>query len=231
MGELSLVSRCTYFTLLNANNAIDAFKHRVQESGKSLLSLDTSAFLNAQYKSDDTSGDFSRIASIPPRMFSDRCVNVFFQEWAPLFPVLHKSAFLQLYEDYSMDPEAMTDNHNLAQLHLVFGVAGSSSDSPDRDQIALCDTQWRVALNSVLTENTLATIQCLILASLYCISKGDYESLSLYKGIAVTGALRLGLHQSQKRFLFDTLTTETRKKVFWSLYTIDWFVDLTAGND
>jgi hypothetical protein len=198
-------------------------KRKIQESGKSLSGFNTDNFLNIEGQSTNVSSkNFSRLASIPPRMFSDRCVNVFYQEWAPLFPILHKSAFLSLYEEYSSDPEAMTDNHKLAQLHLVFGIAGLSSEKPDKEQIALSESQWRFSLDAILTENTLATLQCLILASLYCISKAEYKRLSLYKGIAVTLALRLGLHQSQKRFSFGALTTETRKKVFWSLYTVDW---------
>ena len=48
-----------------------------------------------------------------------------------------------------------------------------------------------------------------------------------YTGAAVTLAFRLGLHQSQKRFSLGALTRETRKKVFWSLYTLDWYVLLT----
>jgi hypothetical protein len=52
----------------------------------------------------------------------------------------------------------------------------------------------------------------------------DYKRLQHYKGIAVGLSHRLGLHQSQKRFSFGALTIETRKKVFWTLYTLDWFV-------
>jgi hypothetical protein len=133
-------------------------------------------------------------------MFSDRCVNVYFQEWAPLFPVLHKPAFLRLYEEFMSNPDQVTD----------------------RQQIAVCENQWRSSLEVVLMDNTLATLQCLILALIYCISKADYSRLQHYKGIAVGLSHRLGLHQSQKRFSFGALTIETRKKVFWTLYTVDW---------
>jgi hypothetical protein len=155
-------------------------------------------------------------------MFSDRCVNVFFQEWAPLFPVLHKPTFLRLYEEYMSNPDQVTEPHKLAQLHLVFGIAGLSSDIPDRDQIAFCENQWHISLEAVLMDNTLVTLQCLILALVYCISKADYNRLQHYKGIAIGLSHRLGLHQSQKRFSFGVLTIETRKKVFWTLYTVDW---------
>lgn len=51
---------------------------------------------------------------------------------------------------------------------------------------------------------------------------GDYTNLLQYKGLALSLSQRLGLHQSQKRFSFDSLASETRKKVFWTLYTVDW---------
>ena len=63
-----------------------------------------------------------------------------------------------------------------------------------------------------------------MLAQIYCIANTDYKKLLYYKGMAVSLAHRLGLHQSQKRFSLGTLTAETRKKVFWTLYTLDWLV-------
>lgn len=163
-----------------------------------------------------------RSLKIPPRLFTDRCVNVYFQEWAPLFPVLHKPTFLRIYEEFVADPAKVKCNHKLAQLHLVFSLAGLSFDSPDTPQIAACEEQWTKALNTVILENTMGTLQCLILALLYCTLRADYKRLQHYKSIAVGLSHRLGLHQSQKRFSFGALTLETRKKVFWTLYTLDW---------
>lgn len=122
------------------------------------------------------------------------------------------------------NPGHVTDSQRLAQLHLVFSIAGasSSSDVLDKENIALCGDEWRQHLESVLMDNTLGTLQCLILALIYCIKKGDYLRLQHYKGIAVGLSHRLGLHQSQNRFSLGALTIETRKKVFWTLYTVDW---------
>jgi hypothetical protein len=197
----------------------------MQESGKSLAGLNPENFLNVQSKTVPSPPDQSlKTSTAPPRMFSDRCVNIYFQEWAPLFPVIHKPHFLRLYEEYMSTPIKITDPHKLAQLHLVFSIAGLSSDIPDREHIAFCEKQWRKNLDLVLKDNTLATLQDLVLAIIFCISKGDYNCLQQYKGIAVGLSHRLGLHQSQKRFSFGALTTETRKKIFWTLYTVDWYV-------
>ncbi|KAH6683036.1 fungal-specific transcription factor domain-containing protein [Halenospora varia] len=221
----------SYFMGASSGRAfVDAFKRRIQENGKSLAGFNTEAFLNIQGDTTSLSQTTTPNSStIPPRMFADKCVNVFFQEWAPLFPVLHKPSFLRVYEDYMSSPEQLTDSHKLSQLHLVFGIAGLSSENPDKEQISLCEYQWRASLEVVIMDNSLATLQCLILALIYCISKADYNRLQHYKGIAVGLSHRLGLHQSQKRFSFGALTIETRKKVFWTLYTIDCFSAALLG--
>jgi hypothetical protein len=55
-------------------------------------------------------------------------INIFFQEWAPLFPVLHRPTFLALYDEYVTSPDTMLDKKSIAQLNLVFGIAALSSD-------------------------------------------------------------------------------------------------------
>jgi hypothetical protein len=55
-------------------------------------------------------------------------INIFFQEWAPLFPVLHRPTFLSLYEQYVSSPDTMVGKKSITQLNLVFGIAALSSD-------------------------------------------------------------------------------------------------------
>lgn len=57
-----------------------------------------------------------------------------------------------------------------------------------------------------------------------CLAKGDYERLPHYAGVSVSMSRRLGLHQSQKSFPLGPLVKDMRKRVFWSLYTLDWYV-------
>jgi len=208
---------------------IESFKRKVQETGKPTTDFNPEAFLHIQGCEPLGPKIPDQSQRIPPRLFSDRCVNVYFQEWAPLFPVLHKPTFLHVYEEFVADPEKVKSNHKLAQLYLVFNIAGLSSDQPDHAQLALCEQQWRKALDAVLMENTMNTLQCLTLALLYCTMRADYKRLQHYKGIAIGLSLRLGLHQSQKRFSFGALTIETRKKVFWTLYTLDCFSAAILG--
>lgn len=73
-----------------------------------------------------------------------------------------------------------------------------------------------------MLEPSIKNLQCLVLALLFSVQRNDSNKILHYKGLAVGIAQRLGLHMSQKRFAFGALTVETRKKVFWTLYTLDW---------
>ncbi|KHN95083.1 Transcriptional activator protein acu-15 [Metarhizium album ARSEF 1941] len=208
---------------------ITSFKQKLRQSGKSCNEFNPEAFLHVQGCAPLTQEEPSPASRLPPRIFSDRCVNVYFQEWAPLFPVLHKPTFLRIYEEFVADPEKLKCHHKMAQLHLVFSIAGVSSEHPDSSLLAACEKQWTKAIESVVLENTMGTLQCFILALLYCAIRADNKRVQHFKGLAVGLSHRLGLHQNQKRFSFGALTLETRKKVFWSLYTLDCFTAATLG--
>lgn len=208
---------------------IEAFKRKIQENGKPCSDFNPEAFLHIQGCYPLTTKQPSQSMRIPPRLFSDRCVNVYFQEWAPLFPVVHKPTFLKIYEEFVADPEKIKNNHKLAQLNLLFCIAALSSENPDLEQIAACELQWQRSIDAVIMDNTMATLQCLVLALMYCTVRADYKRLQHYKAVAVGLSHRLGLHQSQKRFSFGALTIETRKKVFWTLYTLDCFSAAILG--
>ncbi|MCJ1386096.1 hypothetical protein MMC17_009221 [Xylographa soralifera] len=220
---------------------VDAFKSKLQESGKADSTFDSKAFftpssrliLTTPLAATQSDRDLVKLPGseglkVPPRLLSDQMINVFFQEWAPLFPVLHRPTFLKLYADYVANPTSIKDQHSIAQLHLVFGIAALSTES-NTLEVNRFELQWSPALRSIIAQPTLPTLQCLVLAQIHCIVKGDHSRLLHYKGVAVALSYRLGLHQSQKRFSFGALTRETRKKVLWSLYTLDCFSAAVMG--
>lgn len=66
--------------------------------------------------------------SAPPRLVGDRLINIYFREWAPLFPLLHRPTFLDAYEKFCTGPDSIGDDKSTAQVFLVFGLAGLSCD-------------------------------------------------------------------------------------------------------
>ena len=64
----------------------------------------------------------------PPRLVSDQLINIYFQEWAPLYPVVHRSTILKAYDRYLADPSLLKDQPlTIIQLNLIFGIAALSS--------------------------------------------------------------------------------------------------------
>lgn len=64
----------------------------------------------------------------PPRLVSDQLVNIYFQEWAPLYPVVHRSTILKAYDRYLADPSLLKDQPlTIIQLNIIFGIAALSS--------------------------------------------------------------------------------------------------------
>lgn len=86
------------------------------------------------------------------------------------------------------------------------------------------ERNWIPKLEILANDISLTALQCYILAQIYYSIKSDYKSLLRYRGMGVSICLQLGLHQSQKKFSFNPLMGETRKKVFWCQYTLDRYV-------
>ncbi|KAF2670436.1 hypothetical protein BT63DRAFT_424381 [Microthyrium microscopicum] len=221
----------TYFMGTSSGRAlICALKRKVQEHGKASDPIDVNAFFALPSEKGSDATDPTSMCNPPPRMLTDRFINIFFQEFAPMLPILHRGSFLKVYKEYIDSPEIARDNRHVAQLFLVFGIAALSKQSgAGHNDIEACESQFRLSLDSFTTDETLFSVQCLTLASLYFMIKADYASMLKYKGHAVSLAQRLGLHQAQKRFTFDPSTSEMRKKVFWSLFTIDCFAAAHLG--
>lgn len=175
---------------------------------------------------------------------SDQLINIFFQEWAPLYPVVHRPTILKAYEQYLNNTETLkNDVHAMAQLNLIFAIAALSSNvgakvftSAQDDMLtglqsrtnqdpAFFEENWTSPLDLFSSETTVAALQCFILAQVYCMTKGDYRSLLRYRALAVDICHQLGLYQSQQNAAFNSLEGETRKKVFWCQYMLDRYVN------
>lgn len=208
----------------NGRTFVDAFKRKAKESGRDSAAIDTEKLLGGVPKKQPEAPltpESPPVWKAPPRLVSDQLINIFFQEWAPLYPALHRPTFLTLYERYVADSDSITDKAEIAQLNLVFGIAALSNGTRKSTDLDSFESQWKAAVSSIMEDSSLATLQALVLAQIYCIQQGDLTRLLTYKGLATALSARLGIHQSQKRFALDTLTCETRKKVFWTLYTVD----------
>ncbi|KAL1862268.1 DNA-binding transcription factor cat8 [Paecilomyces lecythidis] len=207
---------------------VDVFTSKLEENGKSASSFSTQALTESPPMISYPLLD--QTFKTPPRLVSDQLINIFFQEWAPLYPVVHRPTILKTYDHYLTDADSLASNkYAVAQLNLIFGIAALSARSRTNQDPAFFEQNWYPALESLSGDVSIATLQCYILAQMYCTAKADYKALSRYRGLAVGLVHQLGLHQSQKRFSMNPLTSETRKKVFWCQYVLDRFSAALTG--
>ena len=110
--------------------SVDTFKAKVKESGKPCSNFKTGAFFAAVNTETSPVRALStpEPPAIPPRLVSDQMINIFFQEWAPLFPIVHRPTILKQYTEYVANPHNVSDNHTIAHLNLIFGIAALSAE-------------------------------------------------------------------------------------------------------
>ncbi|KAI1613266.1 fungal-specific transcription factor domain-containing protein [Exophiala viscosa] len=208
---------------------LEAFDQKVQAAGGQATALSSSGLQKALQPSRQTT---SAGPKVPPRIQSDQYINLFFQEWQPLLPVLHRPTFLRVYEQYISNPDSgnwQSNKQALAQLYLIFEISALSEITTSKRNAPTYESQWRKALYSTSSNATLCTLQCHVLAEICYMLRADYTHLLRHRGIAVTMCHELGLHQSHRYHSLSPLEAEARKRVFWCQYVLDKFTSATTG--
>ncbi|EFW21027.1 hypothetical protein D8B26_002706 [Coccidioides posadasii str. Silveira] len=206
---------------------LDAFASKLERSGQSSAHISLDATIPPPLHTWPLQD--SRL-KMPPRLVSDQLLNIFFQEWAPLYPVVHRPDILRTYSRYTSNPQSIeNDKYALTQLNLIFGIAVVSSTPRIPQDPVFFERSWIPKLEALSEDISLSALQCYVLAEIYYSLKSDYRTLLRYRSLAVALCLQLGLHQSQKRFSFNPLMSETRKRVFWCQYSLDRFAAALTG--
>ena len=200
-----------------ADHSTDPFNSRFQQMYKPYSDLNLEPFPIVQQNQSLTPNSPKVGHRIPSCLASDHYVNLYFREWAPLFPVLDEASFFSVYADFVADFERVQDMHQIAHLYLVFSIANLSSVSTSLVHVSSYERQWTDAIEAVLNDNTIHTLQGLTLAILYCSIKPDLERLNRYKTLAVELCRQFLMYPNQNQ----QSCLGTSKRVFWTLYTLD----------
>ncbi|KAJ5771373.1 uncharacterized protein N7511_003424 [Penicillium nucicola] len=220
-------SQNPYTGLSSTQGFADVFTDRLVSQGKSATKIPTVA-LTALCTSVSR-GKPSQAVKTPPRLVSDQLINIFFQEWAPLYPVVHRPTILKAYEQYLSNAQSLQrDTHAMAQLNLIFGIAALSSISRTNQDPTFFEENWSNTLDSFSGESSMSSLQCFVLGQIYCMTKGDYRTLLRYRALGVDICHQLSLHDNLETSN-NPLEDETCKKVFWSQYVLDRFCSALTG--
>lgn len=75
----------------------------------------------------------------------------------------------------------------------------------------------------------LTTLQAIILIIKYLQASGRLSNCYSYLALAWGSAAQMGLHRSYPPAYFDPLQTETRKRIYWTLCTMDIYLSNVLG--
>lgn len=161
---------------------------------------------------------------------------MYFSNTGILFPYIHEDTFRQKYEEMKRRGPSSVQKTWLSLLNVMLAFAISTSHGPEtsfvkrqkdsdvfyRRSVALCKEQMFRASN-------LETVQLQLLTSQYL--QGSHKSLQTWMvhGVAVKGALQLGLHCQNASAAFTPIEKEFRKRTWYGCILLDRTLSMTFG--
>ncbi|KAG2013921.1 nuclear protein, variant 2 [Coprinopsis cinerea AmutBmut pab1-1] len=178
----------------------------------------------------------------PPRDLADKMVEAYFARLHYLMPVIDKPSFLTKYKQL-MDNQANVNaiRKETPFLSLVFAVFACAANLVSDPRLAASGRQDDGGMGMVYYERALilqyishanmqiAHVQCSILLSSFLCSINCLPQAWILIGQAVRTGQDLGLHRSPRRLNISNIDKETRKKIWWGVYTLDRMLALALG--
>ncbi|KAI8416393.1 hypothetical protein FOFC_02702 [Fusarium oxysporum] len=158
-----------------------------------------------------------------------RCGEIYFQEWAPLFPALTETEFDKALDGFFDNTDPSSRNLHVTQIYLVVDIVGISSKGHGLEQLPTCTPRWQAILDAAELEPSIQTLQCFTLSLLCCIKHRDYKRLCLYMERAIGLYKNLFLHEDDKDEKHPGVAVENHKGIVWTLFILDCFS--AAAND
>ncbi|KAJ4472260.1 putative fungal-specific transcription factor [Lentinula aciculospora] len=178
----------------------------------------------------------------PERDLADKLVNAYFSRFHFLMPVIDKPSFLQQYHNIMNNQQ----NHALVReetafISLIFAVFACAANIVQDDRLAMNGRTDEGGMGMVYYERSLilqyishantqtAHVQCFILLSSFLCSVNCLPQAWILVGQAVRTGQDLGLHRSPRRLVLSPIEIETRRKIWWGVYTLDRMLAVALG--
>ncbi|KAL5527321.1 hypothetical protein ACEPAG_6112 [Sanghuangporus baumii] len=175
----------------------------------------------------------------PDRDLADKLVDAYFHRLHFLLPVVDKTSFLTAYKnlmDLRHDVNVVrAQTPFIALVFAVFACASRVVDDPrlnDEDDGGLGMVYYERSLILHYISHPLiqiAHVQCIVLLSSFLCAVNCLPQAWLLVGQAVRMSQDLGLHRSTRHVNMTALEKHVRRKVFWSVYSLDRMLAMALG--
>jgi hypothetical protein len=177
----------------------------------------------------------------PERDLADKLVAAYFSRFHFLMPIIDKPSFMRNYAylmDHREDQQlARTQTAFIAMVFALFACAAQLVEDPrlkgekeDDGGMGMVYYERALILHYISHASMqIAHVQCFVLMSSFLCSVNCLPQAWLLIGQAVRAAQDLGLHRSPERLIIPVIEKETRRKIWWGVYTLDRMLALALG--
>ncbi|KAJ5949651.1 hypothetical protein N7454_001235 [Penicillium verhagenii] len=176
------------------------------------------------------------VFALPPHSETLALVNLYFSNTGLLYPYIYPSTFLATYHRMARENFANVRKTWLGLLNMILAMATITAESEGASadtRIAESDVFYQRGLGLCGGElwrgTTLELVQFHLLTGQYL--QGTQKSVQVWTvhGLAVKGALQLGLHSQHASRQFDPLEQESRKRTWYCCIMLDRTLSMTFG--
>ncbi|PPQ77711.1 hypothetical protein CVT25_011146 [Psilocybe cyanescens] len=177
----------------------------------------------------------------PERDLAEKLVAAYFARLHFLMPVVDKPFFLRKFAhimDNQHDLEVIrSETAFLSLLFAVFACAANltqdsrlATERHDDGGMGMVYYERALILQYISHPNIqVAHVQCFVLMSSFLCSVNCLPQAWILIGQAVRAGQDLGLHRSPRRLAVSPVEKETRRKIWWGVYTLDRMLALALG--
>ncbi|KAG5760066.1 hypothetical protein H9Q72_011819 [Fusarium xylarioides] len=194
-------------------------------------------YTNSLAQQEDAYSISNIVDQLPPREVSEALVDLFFtfleSNWYYFEKKRFRDIFTELYADRPSAQQLRCANvcHVLLVLalastfkHLVepFDFMDADRDVPGGKLFANATR----LIPRVIADNSVESVICSLLISLYLLATDDIEHHHIYLGLALNQAVGLSMHREVVDSEETPEAREVKVRIFWTIYTME---RLTSG--
>ena len=178
---------------------------------------------------------------LPHHRTAKKLVQVVFNQVYPLLQLVDQASFqAQTDRIYDLDPIDFEDSDHdfLPLFYAIVAIGFLFSQSMHKEYG--CDRALSQAMRhfiaakqliDITRSRDLVSLQVLICLALFLMSTARIATAHTYIGLAVSNAMKLGLHSSapSKLISFSELEQDMRGRVFWTIVQLDMYMASVLG--
>lgn len=151
-----------------------------------------------------------------------------------LMRFVHKPTFMAMTDRlYKLRPEDYEDDENtflpLFYLALAVGCLFLEGDENYNKESSMKFFTAGRRMIEMTDIRDIFSLQAVLFMTIYLQSSTRMSTCYSYVGIALSAAVRMGMHRSIPDAMFDPIEREVRKRIFWTCWKMDTYVGAILG--